>query len=121
MGYLSRRHGVDELSGQRMHNVLDEMLVGGVLVASVLYAALSLGPRTLRGRLLAGASGLLRHAPARSGLRALATRLDTAAAAKTTGSCGGCDNCGSEQSPAAPSSGSEFRVAVSQLGKRRAD
>ena len=107
-----------------MHSVLDEILVGVALFASVAYAVLSLGPRTLRSRLLAGASMLLRRVPAYPRVRALATRLETAASILPKGSCGGCDNCGSEQAPAAPPagtappSGSEFRIPVSKIGKR---
>jgi hypothetical protein len=100
-----------------MHGVLDEILVGVVLFASVAYAVLSLGPRTLRSRLLAGASMLLRRAPAYPRVRALATRLETAASILPKGSCGGCDNCGSEEPPAGPS-GSEFRIPASKIGKR---
>jgi hypothetical protein len=107
-----------------MHSVLDGILVGGVLFASVVYAVLSLGPRTLRARLLVGASVLLRRMPAHPRLHALAARLQSWASRRAKGACGGCDNCGSEKSPAVPSSRSEFRsefrIGVSQIGKRAA-
>jgi hypothetical protein len=101
-----------------MHSFLDDSLVGLVLLASVIYAVFSLGPRTLRRRLLAAASALLRRLPKFLGLHDVAVRLDTTASAKAKGACGGCDNCGSEQSPAAPASGSEFRIPLSKIGKR---
>jgi hypothetical protein len=100
-----------------MHGFLDDFLVGLALFASVIYAVFSLGPRTLRRRLLAAASALLRRLPKFLG-RDVARRLDTAASTKANGACGGCDNCGSEQSAAAPSSGSEFRIPLSKIGKR---
>ncbi|MDP9014637.1 MAG: hypothetical protein M3O41_18650 [Pseudomonadota bacterium] len=100
-----------------MHRVLDDSLVGIVLLASMIYAAFALGPRTLRRHLLAGAAALLRL-PANSTLRALAARLDAAASIKAKGTCGGCDNCGPERPPAAPSSGSEFRIPLSKVGRR---
>jgi len=101
-----------------MHSFLDDFLVGLVLLASVLYAVFSLGPRTLRRRLLAAASALLRRLPKISGLRAVAQRLDTAASTKASGACGGCDNCGSEQAPTVPASRSEFRIPLSRIGRR---
>ena len=41
-----------------------------------------------------------------------------AATIKAKGSCGGCDNCGSEQPPTAPASGPEVRISLSKIGKR---
>jgi hypothetical protein len=101
-----------------MHSFLDDSVVGLALFASVIYAVFSLGPRTLRRRLLAAASALLRRLPKFLGLRDVVLRLDTAASPKADGACGGCDNCGSEQSSTAPSSGSEFRIPLSKIGKR---
>lgn len=100
-----------------MHRVLDDFLVGIVLLVSVIYAAFALGPRTLRGRLLAGAAALLRL-PANSTLRALAARLEAAGALKAKAACGGCDNCGPERPPVQRPSGSEVRISVSKIGKR---
>jgi hypothetical protein len=51
-------------------------------------------------------------------LHELASRLQTAATLKAKGSCGGCDNCASEQPPTAPASGPEVRISVSKIGKR---
>ncbi len=101
-----------------MRFILDDVLVGLVLLASVVYAVFSLGPRSLRGRLLTGAAALLRRLPGFAGLHELAQRLDTAASIKAKGACGGCDTCGSEQPPTAPSSGPEVRIPVSKIGKR---
>jgi hypothetical protein len=101
-----------------MHRVLDDFLVGILLLVSVVYAVFALGPRTLRGRLLAGASTLLLRLPAITSLRVLAARLETAASIKAKSSCGGCDNCASEQTPPEPSSGSEFRIPLSKVGRR---
>lgn len=103
-----------------MNGLLDGLLVGLALFASVIYAAFSLGPRTLRPRLLAGASALLRRLPGFPGLHDVAARLNAAAAAaaKAKGACGGCDNCGPEQAPAARSPASEVRIPLTKIGKR---
>ncbi|MGA2188337.1 MAG: DUF6587 family protein [Steroidobacteraceae bacterium] len=98
-----------------MQSFLDYLLVGLVLTASVVYVLFSLGPRSLRGRLLGGAAAVLRRLP---GMRALAQRLQAAAAVKAKAACGGCDNCGSESTPAAPSAGADVRIPVSKIGKR---
>jgi hypothetical protein len=102
-----------------MQGFFDDFLVGFVLLASVGYAAFSLGPGTLRRRMLVGASALLRHVPTPSSLREMALRLETAAI-KAKGLCGGCDNCGSEQQqpPSVQISRSEVRIAVAKIGKR---
>jgi hypothetical protein len=102
-----------------MHGLLDEFLVGGALLASILYALVSLGPRTLKRGVAVRAAALIRSLPKMPGLRSLSRRLETAAAAKPTGACGGCDDCGS--APASESSGSaepEVRIPVSTIGKR---
>jgi hypothetical protein len=99
--------------------MLDEFLVGGALLASILYALISLGPRSLKRGLAVRAAALLRSVPAIPGLRSLSRRLESAAAVKPTGACGGCDACGS--APAPESSGSaepEVRIPVSTIGKR---
>src|ERR1700722_4425636 len=95
MDYLSNSPGADRLTGAiRMNGILDGFLVGLALLASAGYAAVSLGPRSLRRRIL----GVLSHAAARApvflGLGRAAQRLAAASAAKTQGACGGCDNCG---------------------------
>jgi hypothetical protein len=102
-----------------MHSLLDEFLVGGALLASILYALISLGPRTLKRGVAVRAAALIRSLPTLPGLRSLSRRLETAAAAKPTGACGGCEACGS--TPAPESTGSaepEVRIPVSTIGKR---
>ena len=100
-----------------MNNFLDDLLVGLVLLASVGYAIYALGPRTLRGRLLAGASSLLARLPAVVGLRGIAERLGRAVTVKATGSCGGCENCGSDPA-ATQGSANEVRIPVSKVVRR---
>jgi hypothetical protein len=101
-----------------MHGLLDEFLVGIALLASIIYALFSLGPRTLRRGLAVRAAALLRLLPATPGLRSLSRRLETAAV-KPAGACGGCDDCGSATPAASPgSTESEIRIPVSSIGKR---
>jgi hypothetical protein len=102
-----------------MHGLLDEFLVGGALLASILYALISLGPRSLKRGLAVRAAALLRSVPAMPGLRSLSRRLQSAAAVKPTGACGGCDDCGSAQAPESNGSAEpEVRIPVSTIGKR---
>jgi hypothetical protein len=99
--------------------MLDKFLVGGALLASILYALISLGPRSLKLGLAARAAALLRLVPTMPGVRSLSQRLESAAAVKPSGACGGCGDCGS--APASESSGSaepEIRIPVSTIGKR---
>ncbi len=98
-----------------MRIVVDDVLVGMALLASVIYAAFALGPKTLRGRVLAAAAGVLRRLPAVPGVKQIAQRLQAAAVSKAGGSCGGCDNCG--PAPQAPPA-SEIRVPLAKIGKR---
>jgi hypothetical protein len=111
-----------------MHSVLDNLLVGGVILASVVYATYSLGPKALRRRLTLGTAVLLRKLPAMLHLRGAALRLE-AASQKAGGACGGCDSCGSAPpatgiksttvstgSAAAPST--EIRIPVSTIRRR---
>ena len=105
-----------------MHGLLDEILVGGALLASIVYAIFALGPRTLKRGVAVRAAVLIRSLPTMPGLRSLSRRLETAAAIKPPGACGGCDNCGSTApAPPAESTGSaepEVRIPVSAIGKR---
>ena len=99
--------------------MLDEILVGGALLASIVYALLALGPRTLQRGVAVRAAAWIRSVPTMPGFRALSRRLETAAAIKPTGACGGCNDCGS--TPAPESTGSaepEVRIPVSTIGKR---
>jgi hypothetical protein len=103
-----------------MHGLLDKFLVGGALLASIIYALFSLGPRTLKRGLLNRAAAWVRSVPTMPGLRSLSRGLETAAAIKPTGACGGCDDCGSTTT-APGSTGSaepEVRIPVSTIGKR---
>ena len=105
---------------EAMHSLLDEFLVGGALLASVAYALFSLGPRSLKRGLAVRAAAWLRSVPGLPGLRLLSRRLESAAAIKPKGACGGCDDCGSA-APAPESTGSaapEVRIPASSIGKR---
>ncbi len=99
--------------------MLDEILVSGVLLASIIYAIFALGPRSLKRGLLMRAAAWVRAVPTMPGLRALSRRMESAAV-KPAGACGGCDNCGSA-TPAPGSNGSaepEIRIPVSKIGRR---
>jgi hypothetical protein len=101
-----------------MNKVLDNFLVGVLLLASAGYAITSLGPRGLKPWLLSTLSRGLAMAPEFLGLRALAQRVADAAAVKAKGACGGCDNCGSEESGAQKPPAAEVRVPVRKIGRR---
>jgi hypothetical protein len=101
-----------------MNGLLDDVLVGILLVAACGYTVFSLGPRTLRGRLMAAAAAALSRGPAVVGLRTIAQRLASAAAVKPKGGCGGCDNCGDEQTPEPQSTTGEVRIPVSKITRR---
>jgi hypothetical protein len=109
-----------------MNGALDNSLVGLMLLASTGYAVVKLGPRRLRQRMLAGLSRVIARAPSPFGLRQIAERLSTASAGKgpgkAQGACGGCDNCGSEQTPAQQAAQTlpppEVRVPVATIGWR---
>jgi len=106
-----------------MNSVIDYFLVGLVLLLSVGYAVTSLGPRSLRPRLWAGAGRLLARLPAFLGFAGVAQRLILASAVKPAGACGGCDNCGSAPAaeggaPAQSAPASEVRVPVAKIGWR---
>jgi hypothetical protein len=93
--------------------VIDNILVGLALLVSIGYAAMSLGPKSLRRFVLTCLSRLLARAPA-SGMRRAAQRLALAAGSKQSGSCGGCDSCDSQQ----PASGPEVKIPVTKIGRR---
>jgi hypothetical protein len=99
-----------------MNAVLDNLLVAAALFASLGYAVVKLGPRTLRKRIL-GALGLaFESAPAFLKLKNVAQRL-AAASGKAQAACGGCDNCGTESS-SAPQPSAEINVPVAKIGRR---
>jgi hypothetical protein len=90
-----------------MNGFLDGSLVCLALLLSVGYALLSLGPRTLRRKLLA----------------AFAYAASMAAQGKSHGACGGCDDCGTSaadatKSPTKESPAAEIRVPVAKIGRR---
>ncbi|MDP9090507.1 MAG: hypothetical protein M3O26_17415 [Pseudomonadota bacterium] len=82
-----------------MNPLLDDFLVGVVLLASMSYAFYKLGPRNLRKRILA----LL--------------KLKTAAAGEVQSGCGACDNCGAT-APASQSPSSDIHIPVAKIGRR---
>jgi hypothetical protein len=122
MDYLSRRLGADGLKeDRRVNSILDDALVGLVLLASAGYAAVSLGPRGLRRHILGVLNRAVGRAPAFLGLGRTAQRL--AASMAKSGACGGCDNCGGEQAPAQKtptqsSPAAEVRVPLGKIGRR---
>jgi hypothetical protein len=99
-----------------MNAVLDDFLVGAVLIASLGYAAFKLGPASLRKRVIVALSRIAGAAPAFLNLRQVSQRLE-AASGKTQEACGACDNCGTE-SPSVPQSPAEIRVPVGKIGRR---
>ncbi|MEP6885422.1 MAG: DUF6587 family protein [Gammaproteobacteria bacterium] len=106
-----------------MNSVLDNSLVGFALLASAGYAVMKLGPRSLRQSVLAGLSRVFAQAPAAFSLQQISERLRAASAGKAQGACGGCDNCGSEQTPAQQaaaqkSAPAEVLVPVGKIGRR---
>jgi hypothetical protein len=101
-----------------MNTLLDGSLVALALLASVGYAVSSLGPRTLRVRLLAATSRLLALAPSYFRLGRVARRLAAAALVKPQGACGGCDNCATESAAAPHSAAAEFKVPVANITRR---
>jgi|HubBroStandDraft_5_1064220.scaffolds.fasta_scaffold139545_2 hypothetical protein len=86
-----------------MNAILDNILVGALLLASVGYAVYKLGPRTLRTRILTALGR-------------------SATAGKQAGACGGCDNCGSEttdlKSSTASKASTEIKIPVAKIGRR---
>lgn len=98
-----------------MNHVLDDLLVGAVLLLSLGYALAKLGPRTLRARMLERLSRVLASAPAFFRLDRVAQRL-SAASHRAQPACGGCDTCGSENT--APKGSAEISVPVGKIGRR---
>jgi hypothetical protein len=100
-----------------MNAVLDNFLVGVLLLASLGYALYKLGPRTLRKRILEAISRALAAAPAFLRLGRAARGL-SAASEGNAGACGGCDNCGSETSSQPQPSSGEVKIPVANIGRR---
>ncbi len=105
-----------------MNHGLDQSLVGLLLAASAGYALLTLGPKTLRTSILAGAGRLAARAPRIFGLSRWARQLQAAAAAKPKGACGGCEDCGSDAGAAtssgAQSTPAEIKIPLGKIGRR---
>jgi hypothetical protein len=101
-----------------MNAVLDNFLVGVLLLGSVSYAVYKVGPRTLKRRILQTLIRAAAAAPAFLRLGRVAQKLDAASAGKTQGACGGCDNCGTESSSEPQSSSAEIKVPVAKIGRR---
>ena len=97
-----------------MNAVLDDMLVLFVLLASISYAALTLGPRTLRRALARWFLKRLARAPQALRRPALLSRLERVGAVSA---CGGCDSCGDGKAPAGESH--EVKVPLATIGRRR--
>jgi hypothetical protein len=100
-----------------MNSILDNSLVGLALLSSAVYAIASLGPRSLRRRILGVLGRAAVRASAFLGLGRMAQRLAAASAAKAQGACSGCESCGSEPTTPQPSK-AEVRVPVTQIGRR---
>lgn len=99
-----------------MNAFLDDAVVGLLVLASLGYAAVKLGPKTWRQRIFLALSGMLKSAPGIFKLQSAARRLETAAG-KNQGACGGCDNCGTE-SASAPQPSAEINVPVANIRRR---
>jgi hypothetical protein len=99
-----------------MNAVLDSLLVAAVLLASLGYALVKLGPLSLRKWILGHLSLILAAAPSFLRLAGVAQRL-SAASGKNQAACGGCDSCGTE-SQSVPPSPSEINVPIAKIGRR---
>jgi hypothetical protein len=99
-----------------MNALLDNLLVGVLLLVSAGYALYKLGPRTLRKRMLGTLSRVMSAAPTFLRLGRAAQRLATAAGGPA-GACGGCDNCGAEPS-APPASTGDINIPVASIRRR---
>jgi hypothetical protein len=103
-----------------MNAILDNFLVGLALIASAAYAVASLGPKSLRRRLLGALGRVMARAPASLHLQRAAQWFTVASAGKAPGACGGCDSCESDQGPAHKPQESEVNVPVAKIGRRNA-
>ena len=105
-----------------MQHLVDLLLVGLALIASTGYALFALGPKSLRKSAAAAIADLAARAAAIPGLRGPLLRFSLSLANKTQGSCGGCDNCGSEdaahRNAAHRDAAAESRVPMSKVGLR---
>ena len=99
-----------------MNSVLDDGVVGLLLLASIAYAFAALSPRAARRRVFGQLAQLLARAPHSLKLTAAAQRLARAADDTAQAACGGCEGCGSEAQ--AQNSGAEIRVPISSIARR---
>lgn len=97
-----------------MNGVLDGALVLFALLASLSYAALTLGPRAWRRSLAQWLMQGLLHAPRFLRRPALLSRLGRVGASSA---CGGCDSCGDTKPPAHEAR--EVKVPLATIGRRR--
>jgi hypothetical protein len=100
-----------------MNGIIDNALVGFALLASALYVLTSLGPRSLRYRLLAALSRWVARLPEFLRLRRVAQRL-AAAAGRAAGPGGGCNGCSSSPASAKAPRKSAMGVPAGKNGKR---
>lgn len=100
-----------------MNGIIDNVLVGLSLLASALYVLTSLGPRSLRYRLLAAMSRWLARLPGFLRLRRVAQRL-AAAAGRAAGPGGGCNSCSASPASAKAPRKRAMGVPVGKNGKR---
>ena len=101
-----------------MSGVLDHALVGLALLVSAGYAMASLGPRSLRRRMLAALSRMAARAPSWLKLGRIAQRFAIAANGKAQGACGGCGTCGSDPPPDPKAPADEVRVPLDKIHRR---
>jgi hypothetical protein len=101
-----------------MNAVLDHVLVGVLLLASLGFAAYKLGPRGWRTRALQILSRSFASAPRHLHLQSVSERLALAAVGKPKGACGGCDSCGSETAATPQSAATEVRIPAAKIGRR---
>lgn len=106
-----------------MRHLLDDAVVGVLLLVSLVYAALALGPRSLRRRAASRLALLSPCMPVRFGMRSLARRWSERLAVKSAGACGGCDDCARAVNEPATSvmpaaANGEVRMPISQIGRR---
>jgi hypothetical protein len=114
-----------------MSHVIDIGLVVILIGASVGYAVFALGPKSFRRLIADRLIGVAARSERVPGLRWFTRRLSAGAAAKlAAGSCGGCDNCGSEAGAKSPTTvagagagagggaATEVRIPVAQIRRR---
>jgi hypothetical protein len=101
-----------------MSHWLDQGLVGILLAASAGYAFMALGPKAWRRKVLDMLARAAGSAPHGLRLTALAHKMQTAAAAKPKGACGGCEDCASNPSSSAQASPAEIKIPVGKIGRR---